>query len=126
MEKSRKKIDELIREALSKEEAEFYDQLEEDSITDTVTSLLKGKYKWLNMGMIIASFVIMGIGVYSAFQFYNTDEVKALLTWGGIFFFCLGAIGAMKIWSWMQFDKYDLMREIKRLELQVAVLAKKI
>ncbi len=126
MEKSEEKIDELIREALSKEEAEFYDQLEEDSITGTVTSLLKGKYKWLNMGMVIVSFVIMGIAVYSANRFFNTEEVKALLTWGGIFFFCLGAIGAMKIWSWMQFDKYDLMREIKRLELQVAALAKKI
>lgn len=126
MEKSRKKIDELIREALSKEEAEFYDQLEEDSIADTVTSLLKGKYKWLNMGMVIVGFVIMGIGVYSAIRFFNTEDVKALLTWGGIFFCCLGAIGAMNIWSWMQFDKYDLMREIKRLELQVAALAKKI
>ena len=128
MEKSKKQkqFDELIHEALSREEAEFYDQLEEDSIRETVTSLLKGKYRWLNAAMVIVSFAIMAAGVYSIIQFFNSTDVKMLITWSGAFFLCMAAIGAMKIWAWMQFDKHDLMREIKRLELQVSVLANKV
>jgi len=35
-------------------------------------------------------------------------------------------IMALKLWSWMQMDRNAVMREIKRLELQVSAIAKEI
>ena len=36
----------------------------------------------------------------------------------------LGALAAMKIWYWMELQKNAITREIKRLEIHVARLAK--
>lgn len=36
------------------------------------------------------------------------------------------AVGVLKIWFWMQMDKVSLLREIKRMELQIARLTQRI
>jgi len=64
-------IDKLIKETLNKEEAKFYDALDEQSI----------------------------------FQFN---------------------ISIIKLYLWMQMDKYAILREMKRLELQVMSLSGKV
>jgi len=32
----------------------------------------------------------------------------------------------MKLWHWMQMDKNSILREMKRMEFQIAVLSEKI
>ena len=34
-------------------------------------------------------------------------------------------MGMWKLFIWMQMDKYDILRELKRLELHVAILSGK-
>jgi hypothetical protein len=34
------------------------------------------------------------------------------------------AMGMLKLFVWMQMDKNDILRELKRLELQIATLAR--
>ena len=125
MKNNKDEIDELIHQALSAEEAEFYDQLEEPNLMKEALGLYTGKHKFLSIIVTIVTFLYMGFGVYCAVQFFGATETKQLIIWSGGFFVSLMAVGTMKIWSWMQMDKNALMREIKRLELQVAVLSKK-
>lgn len=119
-------IDKLIKETLSQEEAKFYDDLEEQNIFDMVFGLFKGKNKWIMYLMNFITIVLFGLFIYCLVQFFNVEATKDLLKWGlGSIVFLLG-VSMLKVFAWMQMDKNALIRELKRLELQISSLAGKI
>jgi Family of unknown function (DUF6768) len=119
-------IDQLIKDTLTQEEAKFYNELEEQNIFQMIGGLYHGKLKWIMVYMNIVMIVIFGLFVYCAIQFFNTDVTNELIKWAVLGTFCMIAVGMLKLFSWMQIDKNAVLREIKRLELQVSSLAAKM
>jgi hypothetical protein len=60
--------------------------------------------------------------IWFAVMFFTTTETRAMIGWATGFLFITIFIVAMKIWFWMQMEKYVVLRELKRLEAQVARL----
>ena len=119
-------IDQLIKETLTQEEAKFYNELEEQNVLEMVTGLFRGKNKWIMYLINFMTLIFFGLFVYCTIQFFNTDITNELIKWGiGGFIFLMG-VSMLKIFSWMQMDKNALLREMKRLELQVSSLATKL
>ena len=119
-------IDKLIKETLTEEEAKFYDELEEQNMLQMVLGIFKGKNKWLIIMMNIVTLVFFALFVYCTVQFFNTDITNELIKWGiGCLVFLLG-VSMLKVFAWMQMDKNALLRELKRLELQVSSLSGKM
>ncbi|WP_103067944.1 DUF6768 family protein [Aquimarina sediminis] len=126
MESKKKDIDQLIKETLTQEEAKFYDELDEQNLIEMIGGLFKTKHRWIIILMNIVTLVAFVFLVYCIVQFLATDNTNELIRW-----FAGGCICAMfmimtKLFAWMQMDKNALLREIKRLELQVSSLAGKI
>ncbi len=119
-------IDQLIKETLTQEEAKFYEELDEQSLLGMVGGLFNTRNKWVIIMMFIVNIVAFVIFVYCLIQFLNTDTTNELIKWGLAGFFCILITSMLKLYSWMQMDKNALLREIKRLELQVSSLAGKI
>ena len=115
-------IDELIRETLSKEEAAFYDALEEQNLIGKIGEVYRGKMGWLAVIMNIVHLLVFGLLIYCLVQFFGTDDSNTLIAWASGGFLCMIVMGMLKLYVWMQMDKNDILREIKRLELQVATL----
>ncbi|WP_272149454.1 DUF6768 family protein [Tenacibaculum aiptasiae] len=125
MEKS-EDIDKLIKETLTEEEAKFYEELDEQNVFQMIGGLFQGKNKWIMVLMNIMTLVFFGLFIYCIVKFFNSEVTKDLIKWGvGTMIFLLG-VSMLKIFAWMQMDKNALLREIKRLELQVSSLAGKI
>lgn len=119
-------IDKLIKDTLTQEEAKFYDELEEQSVLGMIFGLFKGKNKWLLVMMNVMTVVFFGLFIYCLVQFFKVEATKELLKWGlGSIVFMLG-VSMLKIFAWMQMDKNALLRELKRLELQVSSISGKI
>ena len=119
-------IDQLIKDTLSQDEAKFYDALEEQNIFQMVMGIFKGKNKWIMLMMNVMTFIFFGLFIYCIVQFFEVETTKELLKWGfGSIIFVLG-VSILKVFAWMQMDKNALIREMKRLELQIASLAGKI
>ena len=119
-------IDKLIKDTLTQEEAKFYDELEEQSVLAMIFGLFKGKNKWLLVMMNIMTVIFFGLFIYCLIQFFKVEATKELLKWGfGSIIFMLG-VSMLKIFAWMQMDKNALLRELKRLELQVSSISGKI
>lgn len=119
-------IDKLIKETLTQEEAKFYDDLEEQNILDMVFGLFRGKNKWMMYLMNLITIVLFGLFIYCLVQFFNVEATKDLLKWGlGSIVFLIG-VSMLKVFAWMQMDKNALIRELKRLELQISSLSGKI
>ena len=126
MKKDREKIDELIKETLNQEEAKFYDELEEQNLIGKLGEVFKGKMGWLAIIMNVFHLVIFGLFIYCIVQFFGTSETNELIKWASAGFLCMIAMGMLKVYIWMQMDKNDILREMKRLELQVATLFSKL
>ncbi len=126
MNKEREKIDELIKETLNQEEAKFYDELEEQNLIGKLGEVFKGKMGWLAIIMNIVHLVIFGLLIYCIVQFFGTNETNELIKWASAGFLCMIVVGMLKLYIWMQMDKNDILREMKRLELQVATLFSKL
>ncbi|MEZ4811444.1 MAG: DUF6768 family protein [Allomuricauda sp.] len=119
------KIDEMIKEALTQEEARFYDELGEQNVFEKFEGVFKGKMGWLAIMMNIWILVFFVLLVYCIIQFFSVEDTNGLIQWGAGAFVCLMLVGMLKLYMWMQMDKNDILRELKRLELQVAALSQK-
>ena len=126
MNKERENIDELIKETLNQEEAKFYDELEEQNLIGKLGEVYKGKMGWLAIIMNVVHLVIFGLLIYCIVQFFGTNETNELIKWASAGFLCMIVMGMLKLYIWMQMDKNDILREMKRLELQVATLFTKL
>ncbi|GGI57787.1 DUF6768 family protein [Winogradskyella haliclonae] len=119
-------IDKLIKETLTEEEVKFYNELEEQNLLQMALGIFSGKNSWVVILMSIVQVGFFGIFIYCAIQFFNVDETNALIKWGIFGALSIMASSMLKLFSWMQMDKKAIIRELKRLELQVSSLSNKI
>ncbi len=117
-------VDLIIKETLSKEEAKFYEELEELSLFKKMGKVFTGKNSWIVVLMNLISLVFLVIFFYCVVQFFKTDAIDELIRYGIIALFCTLYISMIKIYFWQQMLKNDLYREMKRLELQIAAASK--
>ncbi|CAM1341238.1 DUF6768 family protein [Tenacibaculum aestuarii] len=118
-------IDALIKETLTEEEAKFYDELEEQNVFQMIGGLFEGKNKWIMYGMNFVTLIFFGLFIYCIVQFFHAEETKELIKWAsGTIIFLMG-VSMLKMFAWMQMDKKAILREIKRLEIQVSSLSGK-
>ncbi|WP_108803015.1 DUF6768 family protein [Aquimarina sp. Aq107] len=119
-------IDRLIKETLTQEEAKFYDELDEQNMIEMIGGLYKTKNKWIIILMNFVNVIAFGLFVYCLVKFLNTDNTNELIKWGSGGFLAIMTASMLKLFSWLQIDKNALLREIKRLELQISSIANKV
>ena len=120
-------LDKKIKEALRQEDAEIFEDLGgEPSVFELVIDTFRGKHWWLTVLTIFWSLVFFVLGTLSAVKFFKTDDSRDMMMWALAFIFCMMAVSMMKMWFWMEMNKNAITREIKRLELQIALLAGRI
>lgn len=118
----KEEIDKLISQSLSKDEAEFYKNLEgEEGLFKSMTGIYSGKLAWVTAVMAIVHLVVAVIAFYSGYQLFTAESADEMLYFGSIMF-----AGMIKLWTWLQMQKNSVLREVKRIEYQVAVLIEKI
>lgn len=124
MNNSDKEIDNLIHQALSKEEADYFDHMGEQSIPQQVFSIFRGRNWMMNVLMVIMTLLVFALCIYAFLEMLDTEVINDKLEW--MFYSLIGfmAMVLLKLYGWNQMDKNTLMREIKRLEYQVSLLKK--
>ena len=113
-------LDGMIRQALGAEHAELFDQYGEPSLPEMVVDSFRGRTRWLVALTFVSIAVFTILAGVCAYQLYMATEVKELSAWAVATIFCLIAVSMMKIWYWMELNKHAIMREFKRVELQLA------
>lgn len=119
-------IDKLIKETLTQEETKFYDDLDEQSFFKSLGGLFKGKNSWLVVTMNLFNAIVFGFLIYSIIQTMDVENTNDLILWVAAVILCFITMSMIKIYFWMQIHKNAVVREIKRLELQVSSLSSKL
>lgn len=122
---SEEHIDQKIREALERSSSEIELFADQQSLFQEALQIFKGRNRWINTCMAIVTFSILVFLIYAGFQFYHATELKEMIGWSMVIVVSALTISMLKIWSWLEMDKYSMIREIKRLEMQVAMLLDK-
>ncbi len=126
MKNKMEEIDDLIEQALTREESEYYKKLEEESISDMALGLYKGKLAWVAVYTTFIMTIAFAFTVYCGIKFWNAESIELMMKWGAGGFLGLLITSLLKLWNWMQMDKNTLIRHIKHLEFQISVLASKV
>ena len=120
-------IDKQIREALRQEDAElFEDHGGEQSMLEMVFESFHGRQRWLVFLVWFWTLVMFAGSIFCAVQFFRVDTTREMIAWAMGFIFGQVAVGMLKMWYFMELNKNALTREIKRVELQIARLSKRI
>jgi len=121
----KEEIDQLIAESLSKDEAEFYHDLDEPGLFRSWGEIYTGKFGLIALLMSVVHLIVAAIAFYCGYKVFTLEGTAEILQYVAAMFIALMFASMIKLWHWMQMDKNSIMREIKRLEFQVAVLMEK-
>jgi len=117
-------IDEEIRKALSGAELEKLDALGgEQGMYAMIFGVFSGKMRFWSAFVMIITFVAFGVALWSGWNFLHTDDPHAMTLWGVGMGIAILFISMLKMWFWMEMSKNTVIREVKRVELQLAVLS---
>lgn len=120
MKDENEEIDQMIKSALSRDEAVFYDNLKEQNLLEMVGGLFKGKLRWVHMMNILVTSLFVATAIYCLINFMRVEDTNELIRWGVGLIACMMATSMLKLWNWNQMNKNALLREIKRLQLLLA------
>jgi len=116
------KLDQAIRDALSAEDAAFLAKFEEQSPVGEVLGTFSGKWGAMNVFAALVTFAMFGAFVYCAWNAFSTVDVRETVLWSAGGVITMLAVAMLKMYFWMEMNKNVTLREVKRLELQVARL----
>ncbi|NNE58830.1 MAG: hypothetical protein HKN36_12050 [Hellea sp.] len=118
-----KDIDLEIKKALSDEDQALVSHFEELGLFSYFKSLFRGKDAWVTILSIFFGIILQILFFYSAYKFFVTTDTNLKILWGGGAWFSAMMVAFMKVWFWMRMESNRVIREIKRVELQVARLS---
>jgi hypothetical protein len=76
--------------------------------------------------MMVPVTLIFTLGAfYSGWMFFHAGDSVLALRWGILAWFMASVFGFLKVWFWMRMESNRVIREIKRVELQVVRLQSK-
>lgn len=117
-------IDEKIRNALVAEDQKAIDEIDDSAgLFELIGLTFKGKQAWMTYYMYFLGLIVASALVYFVIQYLGAADIKTSLNWALLILGCLFMITLIKILSWQQIQKAELLREIKRLEMRIMLVA---
>lgn len=119
-------IDEQIRNALDAEDRKAIDEIDDGAgLFEMISLTFKGKQAWMVYYMYFVGLAVSAALVYFVVQYLGTSDIKTSLNWALLIITCMFVLTMVKIMNWQQMQKLELMREIKRLEMRIMLVADK-
>ena len=116
-------VDDAIRRALSPEDLRALDDLsrEEPIITQAMRAF-EGQQRWVGVVGWLGGFLLFGAACFLVYRFVTADDLRTMILWGAAAAVAVFGTGMIKLWFFMEMQKNSIVREVKRLELQIAGL----
>lgn len=115
-----KDLDDRIKEALRREQGEMVgEDIPAANLYEMLSDAFHGRNRVFTFMAFVMTFVFLGLAAYCAREFFRTDDLKDAIAWAAGFGASLATILAMKIWFWLEMQRASVMREVKRVELQL-------
>lgn len=113
-------LDTLIDEALDAEERDLLRSIGEPGFFSQTFGIFRGPAAWVNVLLMAVQGLVFIAGVWAAWNFYQAADALTALRWGlpAAVMLLMSLIIKMSLVPTMQTNR--VIREMKRLELQIA------
>lgn len=117
-------IDQVIRNALQEEDKALFDQLDSDmNLQQMAIVAYQGKLRWIAVLATFWAFVTFVLAVYCAWQYFQVTDLHTAMAWAAGFGIAMMSTAMLKLYIFMEINKSAVLREVKRVELQLTRLA---
>lgn len=121
MTKADKDLDDLISQALDAEDRELLDRYAaEPGFITQAFGLFSGALGWVMAVLLVFVLIFTGLMIWTGWEFFNTSDPVMSLRWGLGTIACIQVIIFMRGIMMQKIMINQVLREVKRLELQVA------
>lgn len=119
-------INQKILDALKNDPAANNFSEEQANALQLIGQSFKGTFRQTFIVVVIIQLVFAGLAIYCAYELVNETDLGLKINWlAGTLASTVGfAIG--RLWFFMELNRLSVIREIKRVELQVSLLAEKV
>jgi len=118
-------IDNRIQEVLDAEDRELLDQFGEQGLMKQTLSVFQGRQGWIASMVGFIMLPLFGGAVFAGWKFFTAPLAMDAIQWAVIAWFLMTMVAFLKIWFWMRMESNRVIREVKRVELQIARLQSK-
>lgn len=113
------RIQAAMKDEFSDRDLDF-DPAREPGLFAQAMSLFRGRMRgWMIFMMVVQVAIIAG-AIWAAVEFFHAEDTRSQILCATIFTVVMLFHAAMKLWGFMQMNRNVILREIKRLELQLA------
>ena len=120
-------IDDKILEVLDSEDKDVMDSYgQELGFFGLIAESFRGKLKTIVITVFLFILIFAVILVICALNFFTVTDITLKLNWLAVGLTSLIVIGLLRLWYFMELNRLSVIREVKRLELQIALLAKRL
>lgn len=116
------KFDELINQALTAEERELLARHGEPGYVAQALGMFRGPWSWVMWLVNIVGGIAFVLAIYFLWHVYVATDVLSAVKWGvaGLALFQMTVVGKGFLGTHLEANR--VLREVKRVELQVALL----
>ena len=120
-------LDDRIREALRDDDQQLFEEVgQEQSFFQQMIGMLRGRNRWLTALGYVYTFIFTIAAVYCGVRFFGAETERAMIAWAaGTLLFAL-FVAMLKMWFFLEMNRNSVIREVKRVELQIARLAQRL
>jgi phosphotransferase system glucose/maltose/N-acetylglucosamine-specific IIC component len=118
-------LDKRIQEALQAA-SELPESIDETTLLQDILDTFQGKHRGLMIITGIKMAVMAALMLFCIFQFFQQETMMAMMAYATATVVFVVAYACIFLFLWNQMNHNTTAREIKRLELQVALLIREL
>ena len=116
--------DEQIRKII--EGPQEYEDTRENTFRSMLSDFYNRKMLFTAVFVWVWGIAVVAGAVYCGVQFFRNIETKDQIMYAAGFICCVQFLALTKIFAWQMIHRNGILREIKRLELRIAELPRKL
>lgn len=114
------KLDRMIEDALGAEDRALLSRFGDQGLFGEIGGLFSGKTGWWVVLTSLIQIALFAAALYATSQFLTLDDPVLVMRWGIAAAVWFMAMSVIKLMHWQQMQANRVIREVKRLQLQVA------
>jgi hypothetical protein len=118
-----KNINQKILEALKDDKAAHEFSEEQANSLQLIGQSFKGTFRLSFAVVVSLQLIFAGLAIYCAYHLVNELDVGLKINWLAGTLSTVVAFAIARIWFFMELNRLSVIREVKRVELQISLLA---
>ena len=123
MKNDAKNINQKILEALKDDTTAHEFSEEQANALQLIGQSFKGTFRLTFVVIVTIQLIFAGLAIYCAYHLVNELDIGLKINWLAGTLSTVVAFAIARIWFFMELNRLSVIREIKRVELQVSLLA---